>query len=306
MTKLNHRAMVYDHDDDFLGAAVPFVREGLEAEETVLVIRSSGGITGLRDTLGDAAKTVEFHDSASWYTQPTRTVAAYTRFIMDNPGARIRVVAEPGWECGSSAEISEWTRYESLVNQAFAPIDASVLCMYDRRTAAPGVIEGVMRTHPEIVDGSGPWPNGAYRDPETVFAEVDRDPLPPPPHGAASAPVTSADLSELRWFIGGHGRGHGLPPSRLNDLLVAATEVATNAVHHGALPITCRVWGEGDDLVVEVTDAGIWEPATAPGFLPADLTAPGFGLWGVRMLCPLVQLRTGDAGTTVRLRVSRP
>ncbi len=305
MTNLIHRAMIYDHDEDFLGTAVPFVREGLEADETVLVIRSSGGITGLRDTLGGDADAIEFHDSATWYTQPTRTVAAYTAFITENPDARIRVVCEPGWECGSPAEISEWTRYESLVNQAFAPVDASVLCMYDRRTAAPGVIDGVMRTHPEIVDGSGRWPNGAYRDPETVFAEIDRSPLPRPPFGAASAPVRSDDLSELRWLIGGHGRGHGLPPSRLNDLLVAATEVATNAVRHGGHPITARVWTEDDDLIVEVTDTGHWEPATAPGFIPADMTAPGFGLWGVRMLCPLVQIRTGETGTAVRLRVSR-
>ena len=305
MTKLIHRAMVYDHDDDFLRIAVPFVREGLEAEDTVLVVRSSGGISGLRGALGNDADEVDFHDSASWYTQPTRTIAAYSSFILDNPGMRIRVVAEPGWERGSPAEIAEWTRYESIVNQAFAAIDASVLCTYDRRTAAPGVIEGVLRTHPELVDGYGPGPNGAYRDPDTVFAEVDGAPLPAPPPDAASVPVLSTDLSELRWFVGGHGRGHGLPPSRLNDLLVATTEVATNAVRHGGAPVTCHVWAEGADLVVEVTDTGPWAPPSAPGFMPPDPSSSGFGLWGVRMLCPLVQLRTGGPGTTVRLRASR-
>ncbi len=305
MTKLTHRAMVYDHDDDFMRTAVPFVREGLEADDTVLVVRSSGGIVGLRGTLGHDADAVEFHDSASWYAQPTRTIAAYSAFILDNPDVRIRVVAEPGWERGSPAEIAEWTRYESLVNQAFAAIDASVLCVYDRRTAAPGVIEGVLRSHPELVDDDGPGPNGAYRDPATVFAEVDRDPLPAPPTHAAAVPVPGADLSELRWFIGGHGRAHGLPPSRLNDLLVAATEVATNAIRHGGPPVTCRVWDEGDDLVVEVTDTGHWKPPAVPGFLPSDIGSSGFGLWGVRMLCPLVQLRTGESGTTVRLRASR-
>src|SRR5205807_1212817 len=144
-----HRAMLYADDDAFLDAALPFLTEGLDTGEAVLVVAPAATTAGVRRALGPAAGAVAFRDSAHWYTQPTRTIAAYSSFIEDHPGVRIRVLAEPGWECGSEAEIAEWTRYESIVNQAFAEVDAAVLCLYDRRTTAAEVLDGVLRTHPE-------------------------------------------------------------------------------------------------------------------------------------------------------------
>lgn len=303
MSGLVHRAMVYERDDAFMRTAVPFVREGLAYDETLLVIGTAAGNAGLRAALGHCADAVEFHDSAGWYTQPTRTIAAYNSFILDHLGERIRVVAEPGWRSGTSFEVAEWTRYESMVNLAFAEIDASVLCTYDRRNTPAGIIDGALRTHPELTGDAGTRPNGAYLDPCAVYAGVDGTPLDPPPPHAATAQVSGSDLSDLRCFVAGHARGHGLSPARLNDLLVAATEIATNAVRHGRPPVACRLWTDGDDLVVEITDGGRWSPPTMTGFLPPDQGMSGFGLWAVRMLCPLVQLRTGVDGTLVRLRV---
>jgi DcmR-like sensory protein/histidine kinase-like protein len=305
VTKFVHRAFVCDRAGDFIPATARFVREGLAADDTVLVVGSEHGADGLREILGGDADLVEFHDAVSWYSQPTRAIAAYSSYILDNVGARLRVVAEPRWECASPVEASEWIRYESLVNQAFAELEASVLCVYDRSVADPLVVSGATITHTEIMEPSGPSPNPCYTDPRDVFAEIDRAPLPPAPPHAAAFSVGGADLTELRWFIGGHARGFGMSPARLNDLLVAATELATNAVRHGLPPVTCRLWADDAGAVLEVMDAGYWRPAEAPGFMPPDMVTPEFGLWGVRMLCPLVQIRTGPAGTTVRLRVSR-
>jgi anti-sigma regulatory factor (Ser/Thr protein kinase) len=303
VTGLVHRAMLYERDDAFMRTAVPFVHEGLAADETLLVVGTAAANAGLRAALGHRADAIDFHDSADWYTQPTRTIAAYNSFILDHLGERIRVVAEPGWRRGTTFEIAEWTRYESMVNQAFAPIDASVLCAYDRRDTPAGILDGALRTHPELVGDAGTCPNDGYLDPRSVYAEVDGAPLDPPPSHAATMPVAGSDLSDLRCFVARHARGHGLSPARLNDLLVSATEIATNAVRHGRAPVTCRMWTDEDDLVVEVTDGGRWTPAAMTGFLPPDQGTSGFGLWAVRMLCPLVQLRTGATGTVVRLRV---
>jgi anti-sigma regulatory factor (Ser/Thr protein kinase) len=301
---LTHRAMLYASAEMFRAAALPFLEEGLDAGDSVLVVAPARAVGELHDALGPAAGSVAFRDAAHWYSQPTRTIAAYTTYIEDHPGARIRVLAEPGWDQGTPAEIAEWTRYESIVNQAFAPVDATVLCLYDRRTTAAEVLDGALRTHPELVDETGPHPNDAYRDPCAVYAEVDQRPLPPVPAHARSMPVDSIDLCALRAFVGGHAAGHGISSARLHDLLVATTEVATNAIRHGLPPVTCHMWADGDDLVVDVTDAGHWVPEGLPGFLPPRLVEhAGFGLWGVRMLCPLVQLRTGPAGTDIRLRV---
>jgi anti-sigma regulatory factor (Ser/Thr protein kinase) len=303
-TRLVHRAMLYADDEAYFEAAIPFLIEGLEAGETVLAVVPATTVARLRRRLGTRADAVEFRDAAHWYSQPTRTIAAYSSFIDDHPSGRIRALAEPGWKARLPAEIAEWTRYESIVNQAFADVDGSVLCMYDRRTMTPEALDGARCTHPELVDGSGPHANDAFLDPSTVYAEVDRRPLPPVPPGAREMPVDGIDLCALRAFVGDHAEDHGITSARLHDLLVATTEVATNAIRHGLPPVTCRTWTDDGDLVVDVTDGGHWQPEGLPGFLPPDpLVRAGFGLWGVRMLCPLVQLRTGPAGTDIRLRV---
>jgi anti-sigma regulatory factor (Ser/Thr protein kinase) len=301
--KLIHRALLYDRDRSFVETAAPFLAEGLEAGDAVLAVGPTAAVNDLRRELGSSAGAVEFHDAAQWYSQPTRTIAAYTTFIAQHPGARMRVIAEPAWNCRTQAEIAEWTRYESIVNQAFAEIEASVLCLYDQRTTADDVIDGALLTHPELVGETGPRANGFYLDPPTVFAKVDEQPLPPLPPYALAMPLDDLDLRALRAFVGGHAQDHGMSAARRHDLLLATTEVATNALRHGAPPATCRVWAEAGDLVVDVSDGGHWHPGAAPGFLPPDPTGSGFGLWGVRMLCPLVQIRTSVVGTTVRLRV---
>jgi anti-sigma regulatory factor (Ser/Thr protein kinase) len=300
--KLTHRATVYADERTFLAAATPFLRDGLAAGDVVLAVVPGPSLILLRQALGSSD--VEFRDAAHWYSQPTRTIAAYSAFIDHNPGRRIRVLAEPGWAGGTPAEIAEWTRYESIVNQAFAPIDASVLCLYDTRTTAADVLDGALRAHPELLGESGPRANATYADPATVCAEIDRRPLPPVPPGTPEMPVDDIDLRRLRAFVGDHAERHGISSARLHDLLVATTEVATNAIRHGLPPVTCRTWADDGDIVVDVTDGGHWQPEGMPGFLPPDpFVRAGFGLWGVRMLCPLVQLRTGPDGTEIRLRV---
>jgi anti-sigma regulatory factor (Ser/Thr protein kinase) len=303
-TRLVHRAMLHSDDEAYLGAAIPFLTEGQEAGETVLAVVPATTEDRLRRALGPLADALEFRDADHWYSHPTRTIAAYSSFIDHHPAGRIRALAEPCSKARTPAETAEWTRYESIVNQAFADVDGAVLCMYDRRTTAPEVLDGALCTHPELVDGSGPQANDAFLDPPEVYAEVDRRPLPPVPPDAHEMAVDSIDLCALRAFVGGHAEDHGITPARLHDLLVATTEVATNAIRHGLPPVTCRTWTDDGDLVVDVTDGGHWRPEGLPGFLPPDpLVRAGFGLWGVRMLCPLVHLRTGPTGTDVRLRV---
>lgn len=134
MTRLIHQFLMYDTEKDILDTVVPFLQEGLSAGEAVLAVGTAPNLSCLRQALGTDSDAVEFADSACWYVQPTRTIANYSSFIAENATARIRVVAEPGWDTGTPAQISEWMRYESIINQAFADISASVLCLYDRRT----------------------------------------------------------------------------------------------------------------------------------------------------------------------------
>lgn len=83
-----------------------------------------------------------------------------------------------------------------------------------------------------------------------------------------------------RRFVETHAAG--LPSDALHDALLLVSELATNAVRHGAAPISVQlVQDDGGTVRVEVHDAGAGVPApTTPG--AAD--AGGRGLFIVAAL----------------------
>jgi anti-sigma regulatory factor (Ser/Thr protein kinase) len=299
---LVHRALVYSGEGEFLAAAVPFLRAGLTADETVLVAGPPHRLDVVRRALGADAAPMLFIDVADWYRHPVRTIAAYDEFMRRQAPRRVRALAELDLAGMPWDEVSEWIRYEAIVNTIFGTSGARALCAYRRQTAQPGLLAEVRRTHTELLEDGRPRPSSAYTDPGRVFAEFDREPLRLPA-AFDSLPIESADLHGVRRFVAGHAARHGLPAAALNGLLVGVTELATNAVKHGTPPMAVRIWAEDGELICEVADCGWWWPPATLGFVPpAAATSGGFGLWGVRMLTDVVQIRAGWDGTVVRIR----
>lgn len=308
-TTLVHQALVYSGEREFFGTVVPFLRAGLTGEDVVLVAAASPLLDEVRRALGPAGEPVLFIDAAEWYRHPVRTIAAYADFLRAHEPRRVRALADMSWARWSRLETREWMRYEAVVNAAFGMSRAHALCAYDRNTAAPDLIAEVRRTHRELLEGGRPRRNGDYTDPRRLFteldAELDRAPLPLPPVFDTIS-IESADLHDVRAFVAARAARHGLPDGALSGLLVAVTELATNAVKHGTPPMAVRLWTEGGDLVCDVADSGLWwpRPAATLGFVPPESAAAGgFGLWGVRMLADGVQIRAGWDGTVVRLHM---
>jgi anti-sigma regulatory factor (Ser/Thr protein kinase) len=304
MTPLVHRALLYGGQDDLLDVTVPFLRSGLEAEEAILAVIPPAHVQALRDTFGADAEKMKFIDAAELYTHPVRTVAAYSDFVREEAPRPVRALAEPIWHGRTPAETVEWQRYESVVNVAFAGLGAQVICLYDKHRLDDEILSAARRTHPEVIDRDGARSSGAFVEPAAFNSECDRTPLPPPAGGVESLHITAEDdLHELRAFITERARRHGQSDGTLSNLLVALTEIATNALRHGAPPVALRVWTEQADLVCEIADHGIWNRDTLTGHLPPkSATAGGFGLWAARMLVDVVQVRSGGSGTVVRLR----
>jgi hypothetical protein len=157
----------------------------------------------------------------------------------------------------------------------------------------------------------GQWSrNEGYLDPWSYSAAIDRSPLPPPPDSAEAWRIDAADLYWLRAFIREYGMAADMTGWELQCLLMSVTEVATNALRHGEPPVVLRLWTEETgkaEIVCEISNAGRWRPVPGHGLVPPAPTAPcRFGLWAVRLLCSIVQVRTGQYGTTVRLRLPLP
>ncbi len=141
--------------------------------------------------------------------------------------------------------------------------------------------------------------------PAAVAACFDAGALAPAPAPVAERPLEPADLRTLRRFVAAEAAQAGVARERIADVTVAAHEVAANACMHGGGDAVMRVWAESDCFCCEVADHGGGMHDPLAGLLAPPVTqASGRGLWLARQLCDLVQLRTGGAGTTVRLQVA--
>jgi len=299
---LTHVALPYDSDESFLAAVVPFLLDGADLGDAVFAATSPQKLALLREEVGGKVRLI---DSVEWYDHPARIFSNVLQRLEDeaSAGRRLRLLSEPVWLGRTPLETLEWQRVEALVNLVFADTDAAIMCPYDVTALPVEILEGARRTHPVSAHGRFHRENPAYLDPAEFSLRCDREPLTPVPADSAALPVFSPDMRDLRALISAHARRHGMTGGSLHHLLVAVTEVATNALNHGAPPIELRLWPEGDQLVCEIFDRGHWPTSggPGPGLVPPRET-PALGLWAVRMLCDIVQVRTGPEGTQVRIR----
>ncbi|ROO89804.1 histidine kinase-like protein [Actinocorallia herbida] len=301
---LTHAALPYPDDEAFLAAAVPFLRDGVRDDVPVLAV-TVGKTDLLRRELAAHDGAITYIDSAAFYQHPARIVAR----ILDlaeretGSGGGIRLLGEQMWDARTPLENQEWQRVEALVNLLFADTRAHILCAYDRRLPEH-LLRTSKLTHPELAEGTERRPNPAFQDPHDYLSSADRQPLEPAPRDSALVAVRSRDLRDLRALVSVHARRHGLGGALLHQLLVAVTEVATNALDHGEPPVTLRMWPEAGGLVCEVSDEGTWAPdgPEHTGHVPPrPHERAKLGLWAVRMLSGAVQVRTGPHGTRVRI-----
>jgi transcriptional regulator with XRE-family HTH domain len=166
---LEHHALVYRSDEEFLSAVIPFLDAGIERSEPVLLVASRANLEQVRDALGRPAQPVEYADSSSWYTSPVEALRRYRGFLDERlaEGATwVRIVGEPVWEGRSNAEIRAWARYESIVNLSFASAPATIICLYDARSLPASVVADAHRTHPNLAHAEGADASHDYLDPE--------------------------------------------------------------------------------------------------------------------------------------------
>ncbi len=277
-----------------------FLREGIEAGEPALVLVAPRRAAELRGELGVDAAAVSFLPMHELGRNPARIIPLWRDFVEAGAGRRVRGIGEPAWPGRGAAELEECQRHEALLNHAFAGSPSwSLLCPYDASGLDDVVLADAARTHPQVTE-AGNWaskagPNAA-RD---CFAGS----LPPAPRGVTAFAFDTRGLHEVRSWVGRAARRAGLAMDRAADLVAAASELAANSIAHGGGVGVLRTWPQGDGLVVEVEDAGRLTEPLAGRLRPAPTQNGGRGLWLVNQLCDLVQIRSGAAGTTVRLHM---
>jgi len=299
-------ALMYAGDEGFLDGTVPFVREGLERGEPVLVMVPGRKLDPLRSALGPAARHVHFADMTRVGANPARIIPAWRHFVSERArdGVRLRGIGEPIWAGRSDDELAECQRHEALVNLAFAdgaPMD--LLCPYDTGALPDDVIEEARRSHPTVCTSDGSRESPDYAGLEHAAALLSA-PLPPPPDSAVELGFDHGTLDAVRGFTAARARQAGLDRRRREDLMIAVNELASNSIEHGGGRGVLRLWREGSRVVAEVADGGRFDRPLAGREQPSHDQVGGHGLWLVNQLCDLMQMRTYDAGSVVRVHLS--
>jgi anti-sigma regulatory factor (Ser/Thr protein kinase) len=300
-----HEALLYAGEVDFLTGVLPFIRDGVAADEPVLVVVSAARIGLLRSALGADADRVAFADRAGVGANPARIIPAWRDFVAANDVDRrsARGIGEPIWAGRTPAELVECQRHETLLNLAFAGVPAWwLLCPYDTTTLDPEVLEEASRSHPVVSERGAASGSASYRGLEQAAAPF-ATPLPEPPGRPPELGFGSGSLAELRQLVSRRAAAAGLDPVRVADLVLAVDELATNSLRHGGGRGTLRIWRDAGALVCEVRDAGRLQDPMAGRVRPVPERDGGRGLWMVNQLCDLVQLRTFPSGAVVRVHV---
>ena len=295
---LSHAALFYRSQPEYADRVAAFVQAGLDRGEPALIALPGGKAQAIAARLDAVPGEVVFADMAVLGRNPARIIPELRSFADKHPGQRVRFVGEPIWPGRSPAETCEAARHEALINLAFARAQATILCPYDASGLPDSVLAGARRTHQE------PAASGAtattWRD--NLPPECDH-PLGPPPAGA-EALAYEADLARVRRLVERNAKDAGLGEERAVDLVLAANEIAANTISHTGGGGVIHVWHTGEEILCQVHDTGhITDPlAGRVRFGPDDR---GHGLWLVNQVCDLVELRSGEGGTTVRMHMRR-
>ncbi len=300
----HHEALFYTDQDEFLRGTVPFIREGLEAGEPALVMVRRERTASLEAELNGAEEFVDFVDMETLGRNPARIIPAWRDFIGENAlrGKRVRGISESIWPDRSAEELVECEHHESLVNLAFANAPSwRLMCPYDVRDLDDAVIEEAHRNHPCLLEDGEARASASYTAPT---AGPLTDSLSSPPEYSSRLEFGSKGFGEARAFASAFGRGQGMSHSRVGDLALVVTELATNSVSYGDGGGSVELWSGGDSVVCEVRDSGrIFDPLVGRQ-RPTPTQPRGRGLWIVNQLCDLVQIRSEAEGTTVRIRMA--
>jgi AcrR family transcriptional regulator len=293
--RLIHEALVYSSDEEFLESVVPFLQDGLAAGDPTSIVLTPSNSALLREALGRDAPLVSFADASATYRRPAAAFAAYRRHLeteLSRPEVElVRVIAEiPSGLTGE--EYAEWMQYESMFNRGFAGYPLWVVCGYDTRARPEQIVGDALRTHPIVSVGGNRDTNAGYIETDEfverpVTRKGERDDGAGDPLSGLTL-TKERDLDQLGRLVAGAARAAGLAPSIVDDVTLAASELARDALRLGGREANVHVHRDGAQWHCDVT--GHFQ--TAPGEL---------GLSIARLISERVEVAPRPGAQTVRM-----
>jgi anti-sigma regulatory factor (Ser/Thr protein kinase) len=300
----SHLALFYSSPQEYLAVLLAHLRMSLDRAEPTFVAVSAPKAELLRQGLNGGSGKALFADMAEFGRNPARIIPGVRAFIDDHPGQRVSYVGEPIWPARSAAEILEANKHEALINLAFSGVAATILCPYDTTALPTSVVASARRTHPALLQRGQRRASAEYLEAARIPAEWER-PLPPLPPDAEGL-TYSTDLRAVRSLVSSCAARAGATEDLAADLVLAVGEVAANTLRHTGGSGTLHVWHTRAEILCQIDDQGQIADPLVGRLRPAADAPRGHGLWLVNQICDLVELRSGPAGTSIRLHMSLP
>lgn len=293
-----HLALFYCDDRDYVDGVMRFIAPALDADEPV-AIAVPGEKAGLLRECLDGREEIELLDMVELGRNPARIIPAVEGMLARHQGRLLHYVGEPIWPGRSRDEIREATRHEALINLAWPGAHIRVLCPYDADGLEPYVLVDAERTHPHLIRDGETIPSPSYGGAELPIGCGDS--LPRPPADATALPFGLPNLYAVRSLVRWMANQAGMSSCATDDLVLGINELATNTIRHAHGGGLLRVWRVPGEVICQVDDAGWINDPLAGQRTPALDAEGGVGLWTVNQLCDLVEVRSSDGGTTIRV-----
>jgi anti-sigma regulatory factor (Ser/Thr protein kinase) len=171
------------------------------------------------------------------------------------------------------------------------------MCTYNANKVPDPVLDGVWRTHPEVLLNGVSNRSDRYVDPAQLLRQTTPDPTPIP--DLRTIPF-GRDIEEFRERLARELIASGGGEAKLLDALVAATELAKNAVEYGNGIEEIRVGLAEGRFVCEIVDRGDGFDDPTAGYL-APRAGVGSGLWVARQLTWRIEFFRSPNGFTTRM-----
>ena len=306
--RFRHEAAIYRSDDELLAVAVPFLREGMDTGVPTLVGLEPREQDLVLAALGDTSSIIPL--GGDHYADPFQALEATHRLLTDHvasgatPGARPGAGAQPRHGHGVGEVGALRVRHQPALRRTRRVVDLPVRrsahrpCRARRRGAHP---------HPPRLPQRRRGPNERFVEPAAFLADrawQDIDPLEAQaPHLACQDPSPS----DARRAIVTLAATTQLDPDTVERLVLAVSELVTNATMHGRPPVELAAWASARRVVATVYDHGPGPDDPFAGYMPRrGDPIGGLGLWMVNQACSGVAMRRAADGFTVQVTAGTP
>jgi anti-sigma regulatory factor (Ser/Thr protein kinase) len=298
--ELRHISFFYQSLPDYRARLGEFVRTGLARREPVLLAVPRPSVA-FPDWPAGSSSLLTVTDMSELGRNPARIIPALRSFADRHLGRRARMITESIWPGRSPSEIREAARHDALVDLALSDVTATLLCPFSAADLPASALSDAGRAHRWLYEADAPVANSQFSALDTAPAAIGV-PLVSVPAEAETVRYTT-DLRPVRAMVTAACRRAGLSVMRATDMTLAVSELAANTLRHTRAGGLAQAWQADGELLCQITDTGHITDPLAGIRRPAPGEPGGQGLWLVNQVCDLVELRTSDAGTVIRLHI---